>query len=296
MKTAFLCNLSDRWGKKAQEVREQIDHSFPQEQETFIVNRNETHSTEKHLEKIVRDKFDRIVVAGGDGSLNRVVNFLQRSQCLDRFTFGVIPLGTCNDFARYLGLPAGKIEPALQVVLENQIGKVALAKVERCFFINNAGFGKRNPTNKRASGVSVIRAMQPVKVEVRWLDQRLEESLYMMLCANAPYFSGGLHFSRSSDPQDKLLEFFFVKEISKARLLLKLLLGRAHLPLHFPPLSKNIVRIQCSHLSLRTQQPVAIVTDGEAIPELTDIKEATFETAGSLNFLIPKRKAIFAAR
>src|SRR5688500_8481759 len=47
-----------------------------------------------------------VFVAGGDGTLNEAVNGVASAQALDRVQFGVFPLGTGNDFAAALGIPA----------------------------------------------------------------------------------------------------------------------------------------------------------------------------------------------
>ncbi len=48
-------------------------------------------------------EFDLIIAAGGDGTINEVVNGLAPLD--NRPTLGVIPVGTTNDFARALGIP-----------------------------------------------------------------------------------------------------------------------------------------------------------------------------------------------
>lgn len=50
-------------------------------------------------------QFDLIVAAGGDGTLNEVINGLAPLE--ERPNLGVIPVGTTNDFARALGIPRG---------------------------------------------------------------------------------------------------------------------------------------------------------------------------------------------
>ena len=57
-------------------------------------------------EQAVRDGYDHLFVGGGDGTLNEVLNGVARLEHgLSQVTFGVIPLGTGNDFATALGLP-----------------------------------------------------------------------------------------------------------------------------------------------------------------------------------------------
>jgi diacylglycerol kinase family enzyme len=58
---------------------------------------------------------DGIVVLGGDGTLNRVVNALGNGAV----PIGLLPLGTGNDFARAVGIPAEPVEAAEQVLTGN---------------------------------------------------------------------------------------------------------------------------------------------------------------------------------
>ena len=65
----------------------------------------------------VREGFDTIVAAGGDGTLNEVVNGMaSEPRGLDGARLGLLPLGTVNVFARELEIPARR-EP---VALENR--------------------------------------------------------------------------------------------------------------------------------------------------------------------------------
>jgi diacylglycerol kinase (ATP) len=57
---------------------------------------------------------DLTVVAGGDGTLNRAINALKDR--LEEVVIAVVPMGTGNDFARTLGMPADPVEAAAAVV------------------------------------------------------------------------------------------------------------------------------------------------------------------------------------
>jgi diacylglycerol kinase (ATP) len=64
----------------------------------------------------LRDGYDHLFVAGGDGTLNEVVNGVGATPGgFEGMTFGIIPLGTGNDFAAALGIPS-EVEGALAVV------------------------------------------------------------------------------------------------------------------------------------------------------------------------------------
>src|SRR5687768_9941509 len=53
-----------------------------------------------YAKKAGKEEFDQVVAAGGDGTLNEVVNGL--ADDFSRIRLGIIPLGTGNDFARTL--------------------------------------------------------------------------------------------------------------------------------------------------------------------------------------------------
>ena len=284
MKTAFLVNPSARWKPHLKSLISEIENRFLGEKEIFLVDRSQPDSTEKHLGRIARGEFTRIVVAGGDGTLNRTINFLKKQNISDKFSLGIIPFGTCNDFARFLRLKAGRVRSALRVIARGHEQTVCVARVNDCYFINNAGFGKKNPAEIK-SPAQVIREMQVSHVSAVWDDKSFIGDCFMMLCANAPYFSSGLHFSRKSDPSDDLLEFFFVRKMTRARLFFKLLVGRARIPLHFLP-NRSIVRVETKKMTVYSDRPVAIVVDGESVPGLSRTREAVFETAGTVRFVV----------
>ena len=62
-------------------------------------------------------KFDVVIAAGGDGTLNEVVNGLVGHEF--RPKFGIIPVGTTNDFARAIGVPRS-IEEAKRYYLRRK--------------------------------------------------------------------------------------------------------------------------------------------------------------------------------
>src|SRR5438874_1803395 len=68
------------------------------------VDRTLPHSTDRLLEQALEEDCSRLVVVGGDGSLHRVVNVLAQKKQLKSMDVGIVPAGTCNDFAHFLGI------------------------------------------------------------------------------------------------------------------------------------------------------------------------------------------------
>ncbi|MEX2271728.1 MAG: diacylglycerol kinase family protein [Vicinamibacterales bacterium] len=88
----------------------------------------------------VRDGCDRIFVAGGDGTLNEVVNGLRSENALERVPIGLLPLGTGNDFARMLHL-SEKPEDAVAAICEAHQVPADVGTLNGRAFINASGGG-----------------------------------------------------------------------------------------------------------------------------------------------------------
>ena len=89
----------------------------------------------------VEDGYDHLFVAGGDGTLNEALNGVARVDGgLEAITFGVIPLGTGNDFATALGLPED-VEAAIDLLLEGEPSRVDVASLNDRYFVNVSAGG-----------------------------------------------------------------------------------------------------------------------------------------------------------
>ncbi len=84
----------------------------------------------------MRDGTRLFVAAGGDGTINMVIQELVNTDAI----LGVIPAGTYNHFARDLGLPLNWRE-ALDVVMSGAIVPIDTARINGRFFVNNVSMG-----------------------------------------------------------------------------------------------------------------------------------------------------------
>ena len=91
--------------------------------------------------KAARDGYDQFFVAGGDGTLNEVLNGVAGVDgALERITFGLIPLGTGNDFASALGLPEDT-EQALDILLRGETLRDDVGVLNERHFVNVSAGG-----------------------------------------------------------------------------------------------------------------------------------------------------------
>lgn len=86
----------------------------------------------------VERKYDVVIAAGGDGTINEVVNGIAEQEY--RPKLGIIPTGTTNDFARALHIPRD-INDAVDVIIKNQTIPVDIGRMNDSYFINIAGGG-----------------------------------------------------------------------------------------------------------------------------------------------------------
>lgn len=83
--------------------------------------------------------FDLIVAAGGDGTINEVVNGIAPLE--NRPKMAVIPAGTTNDYARALKIPRDNIKKAAEIVAKGDTIKMDIGEASDRYFINIAAGG-----------------------------------------------------------------------------------------------------------------------------------------------------------
>ncbi|HEX7175380.1 MAG TPA: diacylglycerol kinase family protein [Pyrinomonadaceae bacterium] len=85
--------------------------------------------------------YEQLFVAGGDGTLNEALNGVAGVPgALESVVFGLIPLGTGNDFARALGIPES-VEEAVDVLLEGREVRVDVGALGERRFVNVSAGG-----------------------------------------------------------------------------------------------------------------------------------------------------------
>src|SRR4029077_88218 len=78
------------------------------------IDRRNPNSVNHLLRQAGEEECSRIGVVGGDGTLQRVINALNRMKRLKAMEVAIIPAGTCNDFARLLGLKIKQMEESIR--------------------------------------------------------------------------------------------------------------------------------------------------------------------------------------
>ena len=97
-------------------------------------------SAQLEAERAARAGFDLIIAAGGDGTINEVVNGVASLEHRPKMAF--IPTGTTNDYARALKIPMGDPVAAARIIEKNQTIQMDIGRAyESKYFINIAAAG-----------------------------------------------------------------------------------------------------------------------------------------------------------
>ena len=164
-----------------------------------------------------------MVVAGGDGSVNFVLNAMKRKG-LD-IPVGVIPAGTANDFAGALGMSREPLEAARQIASGVE-ERVDCGRVNDLYFVNVFSFGIFTTTSQRTpdqrkhkigklayliEGVKELRAMHAVPLKVVADGQAFDFNSLMVLVFNGET-AGGFRLARRSSVKDGLFDCIMLEK------------------------------------------------------------------------------------
>ena len=173
-----------------------------------------------------------LIVVGGDGTLNEVVNGLGKAGFPEDVTLAVLPAGTGNDLAATLAIP-DRLEEAEEVIRESRVRNLDVARVrsegvgER-FFINVAtgGFGAETSSlaDEELKGrwgklayfrASLEKARDFDVREVRVILDDEERTLRAVNVAvgNCRYAGGGWPAAPRANPEDGLLDLVIVEDV-----------------------------------------------------------------------------------
>jgi len=132
-------------GKKAnyEDVRWAIS-TFRREVHTTVNVRvtYEYGDIERFMLEAERDGVELIIIGGGDGSINEIVNAMMKLPREKRAKLAILPLGTANDFAKACQIPLETLE-ALHFSVSTSSIPIDVVKTNDRYFINVAtlGFG-----------------------------------------------------------------------------------------------------------------------------------------------------------
>ena len=167
--------------------------------------------------------FERVVAAGGDGTINEVVNGLAGSKA----ALGLLPLGTMNVFANELGLPAGDLGRCWQIIQNEKPRFVDLPSANGKHFVQMAGVGfdaqvvqETSRAFKRSFGplsylisAAQIAARPSPKLRIESDDAVTEEGSFVLV-GNGRLYGGPFPFFKQAVIDDGLFDVLVFKRLN----------------------------------------------------------------------------------
>jgi diacylglycerol kinase (ATP) len=239
--------------------------------------------TRKYLE----NGYSNIIVVGGDGTLNEVVNgiFTQAHVPTGKVTLAMIPVGTGNDWCRMFNIP-GDYKQAIKLITKRKIftqdtGTIKYISSEgeekTRYFINMAGMGfdalvakktnkqkdlgKSNPMSYVVNILSSLFVYTSTKVTILLDGEKVISDIFSMSVGICQYNGGGMKQAPDALPDDGLFDLTLIKPIGKFKIvrnIIKLFDGSfTNLP--------EVSTFRSSKIIIHSEPSMFMEADGESL-------------------------------
>ncbi len=253
-------------GDRALAYREKIERLSPR---AVVRLTAAPGDAEAIAERGVQQGYETIVAAGGDGTINEVVNGIAGSDV----TLGLLPSGTMNVFATELGLP-NDFRKCWEIIVSDkgQTKTVDLPVANDQYFVQLAGIGldaqvvkETRHEDKRIFGplsyifsAAHIAARKPPAIQVETADKGRFTGSFVLI-GNGRHYGGPFPLFKMAKIDDGLLDIILFKNLGYFEIIryLQGILFGTHIDL--PDVA--YIQTPAAHVSSATDVPVEV--DGE---------------------------------
>ena len=219
----------------------------------------------------VERRYDLVVAAGGDGTINEVVNGLAEQAY--RPKLGIIPVGTTNDFARALQIPRD-ILAATDIIAKGDRIPVDIGRMNDKYFINIAGGGRLTeltydvPSKLKTmlgqlayylKGMEMLPSLKAVEVSIEY-DGKLFEGEVMLFLVGLTNSVGGFEkLAPDSSINDGMFSLLILKKTNLADLIRIATFALRGEHIHDP----KVIYTKANRIKVSTDEKVQLNLDGE---------------------------------
>ncbi|WP_017416834.1 YegS/Rv2252/BmrU family lipid kinase [Clostridium tunisiense] len=225
--------------------------------------------------KDMDDSYKYILIAGGDGTIDSVINKMKESKVDLPVAF--LPVGTANDFAKYLGVPSDVVSACKQI-LESKPKRFDLGKINDKYFVNVASSGiftdisqKTDPHLKNTmgklayylKGLEEVTNLRKIYMKVKSPTVSFEGKMYTLLVFNGQT-AGNIKFTDLSEADDGLLDVVIIKEdVVKSALNNILIMAKKGMVADMD----GVLYFKTDRLTVECEDDIATDIDGERGPD-----------------------------
>ena len=264
--TVVILNPAAR-GARTQRLRKQVEELA---RGSILCATTQAGEAERLARHAVTEGYRRIVAAGGDGTINEIVNGIAGHNV----ALGLMPLGTMNVFATELGLPVNDLANCWKIIERNRTHRVDLPRANRKHFVQLAGVGldaqavketsrafKRSfgPLSYLISAVQIASRTPPV-LRIESEDAVTSEGS-VVLVGNGRLYGGRFPFFKQAVMDDGLLDVIVFKRLNYVDII------RYLQDVVFTPQisSPEVEYFQTKHLRVTSDESVPVENDGELV-------------------------------
>ena len=177
--------------------------------------------------QIKENEYDKIVVCGGDGTLNEVISGFMQSGT--KCTIGYIPLGTLNEWSSSLNISRNALQAAKDI-LDGEYAQLDIGKFNDKYFTYTASFGAftkasyatsqniKNALGQAAyflEGIKYLADIKPIHLKFKYDDQEIEGDYLFGAISNSMSVGGIVKFKEALVKlNDGLFEVVLIKKPS----------------------------------------------------------------------------------
>lgn len=232
----------------------------------------------KIAKKLTEDKADTLIVIGGDGTLNEVLNGIFASSTSHRPALGIIPAGSSNDFSKSLRVPQ-KIDSACEIIFRKKHKKVDVGQAGSRYFLMASSIGlfadialaAQRLTGFRgttryllACAQTVIQMRSGWEMSINTDKDSFCGNFGVLLVSNTRRF-GGLDLAPEADPEDGFFTCLAIEMMPKTQAMLMIPLAISKkISSH-----KKVRQFHAAKISVKLGRPSFINNDGEVNPDST---------------------------
>jgi diacylglycerol kinase (ATP) len=276
----FIINPKSGLKRKKKHIINKINTVYKHSKHTCQIAYTEGAGDATRLaQQAILEKYDVVVAAGGDGTINEVATGLIGSS----IPLGILPIGSGNGLARSLSIPL-EIDAALALLLSPSLMTMDVGLVNKRLFIGVCGVGFDANLGKKYQahgtrgtlpyfviGVKAYIQFRSETFTIESDNQVLTIAPLLITVANTRQYGAGAIIAPAADCQDGLLNVCILERVSfpKAIRTLPLLFnGRIYK-------SKYYHHFLCRSVKITCQNPQGYIhTDGEPWPrdKILDIR------------------------
>lgn len=271
MKLLFIVNPGS--GNEDTDFKTVLPDFFSSGEHTFeIYELQENCSLDQIRSVIDQSKADRVIAAGGDGTLKLVAECLKGT----KIPIGIIPTGSANGMAKELGIPL-IIEEALEVAVNGTPKEIhaVIVNGELCIHLSDIGFNaytvkkfddipERGMLAYARAAWKAIWSHHKMEVEFNIGEETISSEAAMVVIANATMYGTGVKINPEGKLDDDVFEVILVKKYAFMEIL-----KMRFTDLPFDP--EKIELFHTSSLRIKTRYKAHFQVDGEYMGKVSQI-------------------------